>query len=249
MLEKSTVAVCDILAFSKTVQTTPLREVVSKALDRFRRSLHHSVHKCEFPAEPVGITDLTNQKHLGVACFSDTILLYTKQDTFDSTAALTSALGWLFFENMFSRDTRLRCAVSYGEVYMDPAEQVFVGQPLIDAYRLEKEQEWSGGALTTSASERVCELGFCRPDPDWWLVRYQVPVKNGQTIETLAIDWTWGLHGPVDDVTSFLQWSDQRREPQVEDWLTHPDVCRKWANTRRFHSDVCRQCPRKQHTS
>jgi hypothetical protein len=73
------VAVCDILGFSALVQEHPLRSVVGDAFDWFRRALSHSIHGGEFPPAPPPMRDMASHGHVGIAWFSDTVLLYTNR--------------------------------------------------------------------------------------------------------------------------------------------------------------------------
>ena len=42
------IAVCDILGFSKLIESNPLDKVVDHTLGWFRKALHHSIHKNGF---------------------------------------------------------------------------------------------------------------------------------------------------------------------------------------------------------
>lgn len=231
-------AVCDILGFSILIQENSLDDVVQVHLRRLRKALHHSIHKGEFPVEAPSLQALQDQSELGLAWFSDTILIYTLEDTDDNLRALTSCLGWLLFETIYAR-TRLRCGVSYGEAFIDAENSIYVGKPLIEAHRLEQDQVWSGGALSLEAVERLPTYARTGEYVEWFLVPYQVPVKGNGTLETLAIDWTIGVHPPPG-----LRWSETSAVPPEDEWEKSPDICEKWKNTKLFHDRVCRSCRR-----
>jgi len=233
-----TIAVCDILGFTRLVQRNPLEQVVGKSLGWLRRALHHSIHKVDFPSEAPSLKQLQEHPNVGLAWFSDTILLYTREDTEECLRSLISGVGWLLFETMFTPDVRLRCGISHGESYIDSEQSVYVGQPIIDAYLLQEEQAWAGGALTNTAVERLPISARSGYFPEWFLVPYLVPLKNQQTIDTLAINWTFGIHPRGSDI----QWSRSSSTPSTSDWESNPRVCEKWQNTRDFHNSVCRFC-------
>ena len=159
------------------------------------------------------------------------------EDTDDTLRTLTSTLGWLLFETVLEADTRLRSGVSYGEVFIDAENSIYVGQPLIQAYLLEQAQEWSGGALTREVVERLPADARTGENTGWFLVPYCVPLKGGKTLETLAINWTIGAHHDLK-----LRWSQTHATPPKEEWERRPDVCEKWQNTRLFHERVCKFC-------
>ena len=81
MQQNYMIAVCDILGFKALIERTKLEEVVGGSLAWFRKALNHSLHKKEFPSSPPPTSDLYTHPNVGVAWFSDTVLLYTKHDT------------------------------------------------------------------------------------------------------------------------------------------------------------------------
>lgn len=231
------IAMCDILGFSNLVENRPLDDVVEGTVNWYQRSLHHAVHNREFPEHVPTLDELQDQELLGVTWFSDTILLYTLADTDDAVRQILAAIGWLIFETMLSYSPSVRSGIAYGRAYMDSENDRYVGQPIIDAYRLEADQQWSGGALTQSAVERVPPQARDGEYADWWVTPYSVPMKQG-AFDTLAIEWTLGIHEPGYDVP----WSTDIAEPTEQDWESRPSVCQKWQNTREFHRHVCRWC-------
>lgn len=230
------VALCDILGFSEMVGRYPLKEFVERSLGWFRSVLHHSLHHGEFPRTPPSFDALNSHPLLGIAWFSDSILLWTREDNDDCFKALLETVGWLAFETITSLETKIRCGVAYGEAFIDPQESLFVGQAIVDAHRLEQAQQWSGGALTPSAEERTPEEVR---RAKWWVAPYPVPVKAESTaISRMAVDWTQGFHHWAWE----LQWSKERADPSEEDRRLCPDVVEKFENTRAFHDALCSNC-------
>lgn len=237
MKQNYAIAICDILNFTEFVQNNQLDYVLKSSLGWFRKALHHSIHQEEFPSDVPSLTQLQSHSELGIAWFSDTILIYTLEDTKKCLQSLISSISWLLFETMFTEDTRLRCGISYGEAYIDAKNSLFVGKPIIESYHLEKKQAWSGGALTTSAMQRIPEYARSGGYADWNVVAYSVPLANNSTFDTLAINWTMGIHPNFE-----LRWSKKHSEPTPEDWKKQREVCEKWKNTKIFHDNVCRSC-------
>ena len=66
---------------------------------------------------------------VGVAWFSDTILLYSKSDKDEAIRSLMSVLSALIFF-MMMRQTRLRAGVAYGPAHIDPESALYLGQPI-----------------------------------------------------------------------------------------------------------------------
>jgi hypothetical protein len=246
MRKNYTIAICDILGFKDLVQKNPLAHVIKGAVLGFvRRALYHSIHQEDPPNDSISLEQLRNDARLDLAWYSDSILLYTRDDTEECLGRLLSAIGWLLFFTTFSSGTHFRCGIAYGEMYIDPKESVYVGKPLIEAHNLEKSQVWSGGALTSTARDRVPRSWVEYPC-DYFLVNYAVPCKavtNSDKLlierrEMFAIDWTRGLHLP----RAYIHWSKNKSKPSPDEWKTMPDICEKWMNVNRFHIEVCSRC-------
>lgn len=229
------VAMCDILGFKKLVEMFPASQIKERSFGYLKKALKFSVEKNipeTVPSVNELLKSLTNYR-LGLALFSDTILIYTLEDTDTSVNNLISTLGWLMFATIGFSDVRLRCGVSFGEAEMDVPNAAYVGKALVEAYELQESQEWAGGALTPKAVERL------PTEAKTYLIQYKVPRKTKQPMETLAINWTIGSHEPGEFPSP---WNTITREPTTRDWFERPDVCRKWWNTVAFHDAMCRKC-------
>jgi hypothetical protein len=214
---------------------------VDRYFGYLQKALWHSIHKGDYPERSPSleeIRDEANKASLGLAWFSDTILIYTINDSDEAFKNMLVSLGWLLFETILVPGTRIRCGVSYGETYIDPKNSIYIGEPIIEAYQFQQEQAWSGGALKRKAEERCSEIARSGEDFDGFIIPYEVPLKQKKTFQTLAINWTIGLHHNY----NLLEWSPTSPEPLAEDWLTNFDICEKWFNTRAFHNKVCRYC-------
>ncbi len=237
MKQNYTIAICDILGFKKLVQERPLDEVVQKHLAEFFQKLYHSIHQDGFPDKVPSLRQVQTQSKLGVAWFSDTIIIYTLKDSDENLQSLISTVSWLLFETILKGITHVRCGISYGETYIDAENAIYIGQPLIDAHLLEKAQVWSGGALTPEAIDRVPEFARGGTFLDWPVVPYDVPVESGSS--KVAINWTVGRHIPP---PLKLLWSSQSDTPTLNDWQENSKVCKMFQNTKDFHDKICRQC-------
>src|SRR3989338_2870418 len=224
------IAVCDILGFSDLVRDNELDDVVTHSIGWFRKSLNHSLHKTGFPTEVPPTADLDRHSKVGVAWFSDTVLFYTKNDTDEAVQELLSTVACLLFETLQVGNTKFRGGLAYGEAYIDPLNSLFVGRPIVEAYELEKIQQWSGAALSPSAVNRLPEMARSGHNLDWWVKPYDVPLKNQETLQTLAIDWNLNIHPR----NWRMQWSEDHELPTVADWLAKHDVCAKFVNTKTF---------------
>ena len=91
------------------------------------------------------------------------------------------------------RPILFRGAIAWGECLINPVDpRCFIGAPIVEAYCLEREQEWAGAVLAPTAA-----AAFGEPD-DLTFVPYPVPLKNGRSMaNAMAVNW---LHymGPQD---------------------------------------------------
>ena len=233
-----TIAVCDILGFSALVESQPLDAVVDNAIGWFRKALNHSLLKSGFPTDVPPTSALDDHLNVGVAWFSDTVVIYTKDDTDEAVRDLLSSVAWLVFETLIDGRTKVRAGIAYGEAYIDPTNSLYVGKPIVEAYRLEQQQQWSGAALAPSAVARLPEHVRNGEFADWWIKPWAVPLKSGEVLQTLAANWNQGIHSR----DWRLRWSPSAEDPTVKDWEEKQDLCEKFANTKKFHLAHCHDC-------
>ncbi|MFZ0927033.1 MAG: hypothetical protein WAN11_00420 [Syntrophobacteraceae bacterium] len=244
-----TVAICDILGFSRLIRRVPLEDVVEHGLGSLHKALHFAINKVDWPETPPSLNDINKNPHVGMTWFSDTFLLYTREDSDVDMQALLEAVACLIYISIINM-TSIRAGVAYGKAVIDPENAVYVGEPIIDAHEMEERQQWAGGALHESAIERIPESIKNRKAPIypiWPIVRYQVPLKRKKKTDTTdsidlsmryAINWTYVKHIPPFK----LLYSKNSDEPSLQDWKDNPSICEKWKYTREFHSGVCRDC-------
>lgn len=236
--ENRTVAICDILGFRELVAKNELRVLVNERLGLFRRLLGYCVDKGQFPELPPKLAELRERERIGFAWFSDTVLIYARSDDELACRDVIESVGWLLFATM-STTMRLRAGISYGPLFADPENEIYVGQALVDAHELEQAQQWAGAALTISAANRIPPRTTTGERFQWWVCEYPVPLKPGSHVEcsNLAVDWTQGIHREFD-----LRWSDTHDEPTADERSQLTSVVEKWRNTRRFHQETCINC-------
>lgn len=253
------VAVCDILGFKAILNSLPLEEIVKEDFGYLRKALYSSLYQEKTPEHTPTLEEFQAQNRVGFAWFSDTILLYSLEDNVDGYMNLIETAAWIIIETILSHTVRLRVGISYGKVFIDPENQIYLGLAIAEADELQKRQEWSGGALTKKAEQKIPpsieEAGFPYP---WHLARYKVPLKPPKGLMSvevkygdsspkpadfpiiarfpmLAIDWTRFLHTHFD-----LVWSKENEQPDPD--KIPKDIIIKWMNTREFHKEVCKFC-------
>jgi hypothetical protein len=245
MMEKTCmIAMLDILGFKNTIEENAdfLPAVAENNFGLLREALNQAMPPEGSSGNTPSFRELHQQKGPGIVLFSDTLLLYAKGDTDDDVRNFLRTVGEFMFYTIRFAGCRCRGGISYGKMFIDEENSIYIGRPLINAYKLEQEQVWAGVALTWEAEKRIPEDVKsklpCRNE--WWIARYKVPVKKKGRLEKIVIDWTQGLHteGELDP-----WWADSEY-PTEEDKRRDGDIVLKFENTKRFHREVCRTCNR-----
>lgn len=192
MLSNRYFALVDILGFSKMVKHRAIGEIVADIQRLLRISEERD---CTLYWTPSGGAKRSDYLKIDRYHFSDTLLFWS-QSVDGSDLQLENEISmhfYCFLCNLVSsalfEQIPLRGAIAFGPMHADSLAGVVVGQPVIDAYRLEQAQEWIGVALDTSCSARPQhkEAGF-------FLVRYPPPLKSGSSLTSTAVlDWTGPL--------------------------------------------------------
>jgi hypothetical protein len=87
--------------------------------------------------------------------FSDTVIFYTKDNSFQSFVSIISSSFSLLKSGIGGGNAPYRGAISYGDL-IDDQRGIFIGTAVEDAYQGETSQAWSG-CMLTSDCERFAE--------------------------------------------------------------------------------------------
>ena len=101
-------------------------------------------------------TAWSNVRH---AWFSDTFIVYSKDDTVESIDAIDNISRW-FCYFLITGNIPVRGAISCDSFYADSDNGLFFGEALIEAYEYGEAQDWIGFLLCPSAEERLKHLGL-----------------------------------------------------------------------------------------
>jgi class 3 adenylate cyclase len=168
--------------------------------------------------------------------FSDTVLVYRpERSDFRIPGALAphtciklvgAAVADILQKGLRrERPILFRGAIAWGECLINPVEpRCFIGAPIVEAYCLERQQEWAGAVLAPTAA-----AAFGAPD-DATFVRYPVPLKDGRSMaDAMAVNWLGSIGGQ----DPFLD----RLPPPAADLSPErrAAVLRKQENLRAFH--------------
>ena len=213
---KYLIAMCDVLGFTNLVSATPLDEIYK----RYMALLTQLEPNPLFRIKPV---TYEREIILDRVVFSDTILCWAPAG--EAVEVLPVVIGQIMARAVGSMP--LRAGLAFGECVIDPANDIYIGQPIIDAYRTEQAQEWMGGAFHPSCwtmhglLEKLCK-GYERS-----AVKYAVPVKTAATRLEYALNWPLLADTPVSgDLLTAAETS------------AAPAAKVKWRNARRFYDTV-----------
>ena len=87
---------------------------------------------------------------LGYVMFLDSIVFYSRDDCYECLKTMLAICGE-FMNSVICGPSRIvRGAIAYGDFFVDPEVDAYVGQALIEAYRLEGQQDWLALSLDAS---------------------------------------------------------------------------------------------------
>lgn len=178
------VAFFDILGFSSWVETMGSEEVfvyIRGFLNLMvRASMPNSV------VNPDMSVDLESSI-ISYINFSDSIVYYSKDDSYESFHSMLKVCAELINIVICGPTRMIRGAISHGEFYADPENNAYVGKALIDAYRLEENQEWLGVSLDSIIEDTENFIQAQKEFPHL-IVQSLVPLKNSSK-KPYCLNW------------------------------------------------------------
>ncbi|MFH1075559.1 MAG: hypothetical protein V1753_01755, partial [Pseudomonadota bacterium] len=175
------VALFDILGFSELVKKNELSRVADtyfRAMKAFKDILSDiNAMNQAFKMDVV----------IEYRSFSDTFLIYTSTTGERAFLSLLAACDGLFI-GAIENKLLIRGAITCGELIAQTGLEI--GQPIVDAYRSEQRQDWSGCWITDQCLEGI-KLSMYLKDRS--LVRYKIPLKDGEVKTCVAFNWVKSL--------------------------------------------------------
>jgi len=111
---------------------------------------------------------------VAVTLYSDSILVYSKDASYDSREIFVATIANLT-NALFKERVPFKGAVAFGEMTLDFANSIFFGQPLIDAHLMQEELSYYGVVVHATAEN---EKGH-NIDEDYAIIEYNTPFKSG----------------------------------------------------------------------
>ncbi|MCJ7546552.1 MAG: hypothetical protein MUP30_06970 [Deltaproteobacteria bacterium] len=191
-----TVAFLDILGFKESIYHVPLQDLANRyeyIVGKIGNWLNRPL-----PGEPQDISFFPKhgpgQEWCKRHIFSDSIILFSLDETSDSCLKLL-LYAWKFTQILLGAGVPTRGAITYGEMYINEAQQVFLGKALTEAYLLEQDQQWIGGGIDDSVFKAFPALDKEVKNSVLQDIffEYDIPMKDGKTRKMRTLNWRWNL--------------------------------------------------------
>ena len=136
-----------------------------------------------------------------VVSFSDSIIIFSRDDTYDSLRAVI-ALGKSLMTKAMQQAIPIKGAISHGYISTDKTNQIFCGQPIIDAFLFQEEHLHYYGVTFLHSFEK-----FIYGSPRLFseinkedniintIVEIDTPIKKGGFVTHLNLNWFANLKG------------------------------------------------------
>lgn len=124
-----------------------------------------------------------------IVSFSDSIVLFSKNDSSSNFKYFLVAVRWLFAKTIESK-IPLKGGIAHGEISLNKSEQIYFGQPIIDAYLIEEDVNYLGVVAHNSINKYIANNAdnIEKNYIDNILVDIKTPLKCG-TIEHTNVNW------------------------------------------------------------
>ena len=182
---KRFVAFFDILGFGSWVESEGSKKVFT-----YVRGFLNLMVRSSLPGSTVHqdmSVDL-QKSDIGYINFSDSIVFYSRNDSYHCLKAMLTVCGEFMNVVICGPSRMLRGAIAHGEFYADPKANAYVGKALIDAYKLEEDQDWLGLSLHESV-EVIKDFPKALKEHKGFIVKSLVSLKNKPKKLPYCINW------------------------------------------------------------
>ena len=181
------VAFFDLLGFKDKVMRYSHEDIYGELskLSILRKKLEIAVYDEQ-------IENLFEDVDIYIVSFSDSIALFSKNDSLDNFKFFTiSVLG--LFSNAIKNKIAIKGGISHGMVSINKSEQIYFGQPIIDAYLVEEDVNFLGIVCHNSIDKYLKSINFQDLNFESSIYKfYETPLKCGN-IKHFFIDYYYFL--------------------------------------------------------
>jgi len=142
--------------------------------------------------------DKYKSRALYTTSFSDSLILFSKDDSPISLEIIEASTSFLVSEAMMC-SIPMKGAIAHGIISVNKKQQIYFGQPLIDAYLLQEEVNYYGVVLHNSVDSYLNKM---QVDPDTNIkqqfIEIKTPLKTGSIMHN-NINWFKTLRESTED--------------------------------------------------
>jgi len=226
-----TVAFIDILGFKEIVNSAPAHDIGTKFSNIIGKTLP-AMNKSprDFPDEPSFFPNFgVNEKYCISFAFSDSIILVSHDETEESCLALL-IYALRVSQILIGSKFPVRGAISYGDMYIDLNNSLFLGSALTYCYELEQRQNWIGLVIDDSIPNVFPDV-LTKNEPTTDIrpklfPKYQVPMKNGPVRDLHTLNWRWNLVAPKGTKSFFNHSGNWSAKVKIDAALEYAKVMR-----------------------
>lgn len=126
--------------------------------------------------------------------FSDSIIVFSKDDSIQSLEVLLYSLRFIFMNSIWKK-IAIKGGIAHGLMTVNKSLNLFVGQPIIDAYLIEEEVNYLGATCHNSI-DLYLNNNLPTNLINILLFEYKTPLKSGQIVHK-NLDW-FGYLGNIE---------------------------------------------------
>ena len=183
--DKRFVAFLDILGFKDSVMRNSHEDIYSKltSINKIKKTIENSNNN-------VSLAEYYFDSEVYIVNFSDSIVIFSKNDDLYNFEYFLVTVRYLFGK-CIGNGIPIKGGIAYGDVSVNKSEQIYFGQPIIDAYLLEEDLNHFGIVLHNSVDKYILENNKDLLSLKYFeksLFNYKVPLKYGK-IHHSNINW------------------------------------------------------------
>lgn len=182
--DKRFVAFLDILGFKDLVMRNTHDEIY-QILNQISKSKKLIEEATKFEE----ISKVFGDAEVYVVSFSDSIVIFSKNDSIENFKYFLLATRW-FFTGAFNKQIPIKGAMAHGEISLNKKEQIYFGQPIIDAYLIEEDVNYMGVVAHNSIDNYISKIEdeSVLKSIDGLLFEEKTPLKCGSLTHT-NLNW------------------------------------------------------------
>lgn len=136
--DKRFVGFIDLLGFKDKV----MRKNHSEIYDELSK-IAKAKKAIEQVSEKIDDTNYFNDSDIYIVSFSDSIVMFSKNDSYKNFEYFLVMLRYLF-SDAIGQGIALKGGIAHGEISLNKSEQIYFGQSIIDAYFIEEDVNYLG---------------------------------------------------------------------------------------------------------